>query len=137
MCFQGRAGGWEEDGDSAGSIQNIRCLRGVWIKIFFKCWVYGSGAQERDLARDTDLGIIKIEMVIEALGIVWSESIQNEGEKKKPQCLNEVEIVQKLFPPGTMAVKQDARERCSLRRVQGAMGQISPSPQFMLCRSNP
>ena len=128
-----------EDGDSAGSIQNIRCLRGVWIKISFKCWVYGSGAQERDLARDADLGIIKIEMVIEALGIVWSESIKNERKKNKNQnqCLNEVEIVQKLFPPGPVAVKQDARERCSLRRVQGAMGQISPSPQLTLCRSNP
>ena len=57
--------------------------------------------------------------------------------EKNTQCLNEVEIVQKLFPPGTMSVKQDARERCSLRRVQGAMGQISPSPQFILCRPNP
>ena len=72
-----------EDGDSAGSIQNIRCLRGVWIKISLKCWVYGSGAQERDLARDTDLGIIKIEMVIEALGIVWSESVKNERKRTK------------------------------------------------------
>ena len=59
--------------------------------------------------------------------------------EKKPnqnQCLNEVEIVQKLFPPGPVAVKQDARERCSLRGVQGAAGQISPSPQLTLRRPN-
>lgn len=50
------------------------------MKISFKCWIYGSGAQERDLARDRDLEVIRPEMVIEALGLVWSESIQNEKE---------------------------------------------------------
>lgn len=38
------------------------------MKISFKHWVFGSGAQERDLARGRDLGVIRIEMVIEALG---------------------------------------------------------------------
>lgn len=50
------------------------------MKISFKCWIYGSGAQERDLARDRALEVIRPEMVIEALGLVWSESIQNEKE---------------------------------------------------------
>lgn len=47
------------------------------------------GAQERDLARDRDLGIISIEMRVEALETDLSESIQNEKKSVK----SEVEMV--------------------------------------------
>jgi hypothetical protein len=48
------------------------------MKTSFKHWIDESRAQMGDLARARDLGVVRREMVIEALGMDYSESLQNE-----------------------------------------------------------